>query len=82
MLDEEEFAFVNQPRQDATTGPIKDRLALVCARYEQITGMPETNHIAIHHHRISLYGPPCKVCGKPLRTPEAAFCAACGQAVG
>lgn len=46
--------------------------------YEQITGMYETNENAIMHHRIALYGPDCTQCGKPLRTPRASFCAACG----
>ncbi len=46
--------------------------------YHDLTGFRETNFQAIWHHRISLYGAPCKVCGKPLRTPAATFCAACG----
>ena len=49
-----------------------------CDKYFEITGFRETNHNAIWHHRISLYGKPCKKCGKPLRTPKASFCAACG----
>jgi len=46
--------------------------------YEQITGFHETNPNALFHHRRSVFGPPCNACGKPLRTPEARSCAACG----
>jgi len=51
---------------------------LSLAAYEQITGFKETNPLAIFHHRVSLYGPPCHACGKPLRTPVANHCVACG----
>jgi hypothetical protein len=43
-----------------------------------MTGLRETNINAIWHHRIAEYGPPCGACGKPLRTPKARLCAACG----
>lgn len=46
-------------------------------QYERITGFKETNPNALPHHRLSLYGPPCSHCGKPLRTPQARFCAMC-----
>src|SRR5687767_1084696 len=39
--------------------------------YNRITGDQETNPNAIWHHRLSIYGPPCSKCGKPLRTPRA-----------
>ena len=45
--------------------------------YERITGFRETNPMAIYHHLVWIYGPPCAACGKPLRTPRAKFCAAC-----
>ena len=45
--------------------------------YEEITGFRETNLNALHHHRLSLYGPPCGKCAKPLRTPRARYCAMC-----
>ena len=45
--------------------------------YERITGFKETNPNALFHHRLSIYGPPCRACGKPLRTPQAWFCAMC-----
>ncbi|CAJ0887006.1 hypothetical protein R77567_03899 [Ralstonia sp. LMG 32965] len=48
------------------------------AAYERITGVKETNPNALLHHRLSLYGPTCQNCGKPLRTPKAEHCAACG----
>ena len=46
--------------------------------YQELTGYSETNADAIWHHRLSMYGPACTACGKPLRTPQASFCAACG----
>lgn len=49
------------------------------AAYERITGFKETNPNALFHHRLSMYGPPCRACGKPLRTPQARFCAMCSR---
>jgi hypothetical protein len=46
--------------------------------YYQLTGLREANVMNLWHHRLSLYGPPCLECGKPLRTPVARICAACG----
>jgi hypothetical protein len=51
--------------------------AEVLDSYERITGFRETNVNAIYHHRLSLYGPPCGKCAKPLRTPQARYCAMC-----
>jgi len=48
--------------------------------YERITGFKETNPNALFHHRLSIYGPPCRAGGKPLRTPQARFCAMCSAA--
>jgi hypothetical protein len=45
--------------------------------YEALTGFRETNPNALYHHRLSLYGPECPQCKKPLRTPQARFCALC-----
>jgi hypothetical protein len=47
-------------------------------RYFELTGFRETNANARWHHRLSLFGPPCRVCGKSLRTPRAQLCAECG----
>ena len=48
--------------------------------YNEMTGMEESNVLALWHHRAADYGPPCAQCGKPLRTPRARSCAACGAA--
>ena len=50
-------------------------------RYFQITEYRETNVNALWHHRLANFGPPCRVCGKPLRTPRAKLCAECGSAL-
>ncbi|MFA6968675.1 hypothetical protein [Bosea sp. (in: a-proteobacteria)] len=47
-------------------------------RYFELTGVRESDVDAIWHHRISRHGPPCRVCSKPLRSPQSNFCAACG----
>lgn len=52
--------------------------AAALARYRQLTGHEETDADAIWHHRVSLHGPPCKACLRPLRTPRARYCASCG----
>jgi len=97
MLDEEEFAIINglysagmsatkefrlEHRLPLAGCSIDERFRPMREAYERMTGMVEPNQRAIMHHRISLYGSPCENCGKPLRTPRANFCAACGQESG
>jgi len=92
MLDEEEFAEVSRLYTEAfratkefrerwgislQNAPIKERFRPVREEYERLTGMKDCHHDAIRHHRISLYGPPCRHCLKPLRTPNAKICGSC-----
>lgn len=93
MLDEEEWpdvdALLTQGMREVMAYRREYGVSLEEARkdvyqpaldaYERITGFHETNHLALYHHRASMYGPPCWHCGKPLRTPEATLCAACGM---
>lgn len=92
MLDEQEFAKIaplhtqglqsvkefraksGAPIQD---DPLTEHFQEMLAQYEAITGFKETNPNAVWHHRLSLYGPLCKRCGKPLRTPRAKLCGSC-----
>jgi len=69
----------------ARTAAIRDNLvaeqvqfAEALDLYQRLTSFRETNPNALWHHRMSLCDPICAPCGKPLRTPEASFCAACG----
>jgi hypothetical protein len=95
MLDEEEFPVVAKLYSEALRATkefrqehglpleglaIEDRFRPVIDAYERMTGWRGTIANAIMHHRLSMYGPPCTVCGKPLRTPDAANCMACGAA--
>lgn len=84
MLDEEEFSKIErlylQPLEHPTATPwgFLSRWQPMLNLYYKLTHFQETNHNAIMHHRLSLYGPPWDRCGKPLRTPQAKLCAACG----
>ena len=93
MLDELEFAQLDAVYRECFTSvksyraaneatlaatPIDELFARVTAEYERLTGYAGMHHNAAMHHRLALYGPPCRQCGKPLRTPRATFCAACG----
>lgn len=94
MLDEEEYRVIaelysqgiratkefrqehNLPLEDCS---LEERFSPVLLKYREITGFEETEANAVMHHRISLYGAPCKHCGKPLRSPKAALCGSCGE---
>jgi hypothetical protein len=92
MLDDQEFAEIASlhrlGRQSvkeyrAKSGaplervPLTERFDAMLSRYEEMTGYKETNPNAVWHHRLSLYGPPCVHCGKPLRSPNAKLCGSC-----
>lgn len=89
MLDESEYSEIERKKEAKKREQLKENgkvsvkelNQLVLDEYNRITGFEETNRVAIHHHRISLYGSPCHKCGKPLRTDKASFCAACGHKV-
>ena len=92
MLDEEEFArvealwrmaFHDRERLKREHGvSLRDGIEALFRpmreEYERITGWPDVPQGAILHHRLSLYGPPCRECGRLLRTPQARWCAGCG----
>ncbi len=96
MLDEDEYKVISElytnciksvkkyrEEKDVSLSatPVDDIFEPVRKKYEEITGLANIHRNAIIHHRISLYGDPCSKCGKPLRTPRAKQCAACGQKV-
>jgi hypothetical protein len=56
----------------------RDGFGAALEMYFQLTGFREENADAIWHHRLSEFGPLCRECGKPLRTPRAKLCAECG----
>lgn len=93
MLDEDEFRVIgdlyNQSldavqkwREDngnTSQPPMAEIFQPLREKYQYITGTVDENHVAIMHHRISMYGPECKSCGRPLRTTQASMCAECGK---
>lgn len=96
MLDETEFAAVEQVHRDCTANvkayreehrtaledaPRADLMRPVLDTYRELTGVTADDADHVLKHRLALIGPPCVACGRPLRTPRAAVCAACGHAV-
>ena len=62
-----------------TAAFMQEQYRPVLEEYRRITGHQHaTAPEHLMHHRISIYGPLCSHCGKPLRTPRATYCAACG----
>lgn len=66
-------------RPAADAGLLARKTWYLVAGYTLFTGVAEENPNAVWHHVASLYGPPCPHCAKPLRTPAARWCAACGE---
>ena len=86
-LDDDEFRQVMSLLPTHNTIPesrdsLKARFVPMLAEYERITGLRVTSPGAVFHHCLSLYGPPCQHCGKPLRTPQAKLCGYCMKPVG
>lgn len=94
MLDEQEYAEAFRLYGECMTGakefrlrsdvPLADsnprqRFAPLRAWHERLSGFPDCHENAIMHHRLADFGEPCRACGKPLRTPRAKRCAACGS---
>ena len=83
MLDEDEFELVMERRMEGKSvlalEDVPASIERMLDEYNRITGFGETNVNAVWHHRLSLYGPPCAVCSKPLRSPRARRCAECGS---
>ena len=83
MLDSEEGKIASKLLAEGFQEAIKQRKAphfkKLLDYYKEITGYEETNHNAIMHHFIDMYGPDCENCGKPYRTEIAAFCPKCGN---
>ncbi|MFO1076405.1 MAG: hypothetical protein U1E73_01620 [Planctomycetota bacterium] len=61
--------------------PTRDLYSSMLSEHQRIAGHAEVRPQDVWHHRRSMHGPPCQRCGKPLRTPEAKQCAACGLVV-
>lgn len=58
--------------------PMSEMYCAALGEHARLAGDSDVDPRAIWHHRRSGHGPACRTCGKPLRTPKASMCAACG----
>lgn len=94
MLDETEFEEISNVyiacmkaakryrREHAATleeTPLDELYRPVRETYEEMTGASGYPADEIRKHRLALCGPPCRSCGRPLRSPQAQWCVACGE---
>ncbi|MCY0977521.1 hypothetical protein PGH12_18675 [Chryseobacterium wangxinyae] len=83
MLNSEEgkiaLKLLSEGYQDAKKLMKAPNFSKLLNYYNDVTGFEETNHIAIMHHFIDMYGPDCENCEKPYRTETATFCPKCGN---
>ncbi len=82
MLDDEEYfraVEIYRRNLDILDKPTQEKEKELLDYYNNLTGGNETDPNVIMHHRIAQYGPPCKKCGKPYRTPLASSCESCGN---
>lgn len=95
-LDDQEAALIDAVLAESARSPVVgdanfiDRIRLqvepAIASYVSITREEAPSHpnVSVHFvmkHRLSRLGRACLECGKPLRTPRASICAACGWRV-
>ncbi len=83
MLEKEEaqiaYELYGAGFKHSIGGSMQARFKPLLDYYKEVTGFETTNPLAVIHHLVDLYGPPCEECGKPYRTSKASFCAACGN---
>ena len=76
---------IKQYREDTGVAladvPTRDLYAAALREHECIVGHADVRPQDIWHHRRSEHGPLCSRCSRPLRTPAAQQCAACGVRV-
>ncbi|MCR9247756.1 MAG: hypothetical protein NXI31_22240 [bacterium] len=57
--------------------PMRGPYAELLAEHVRIAGHANVRPEDVWHHRRADHGPPCRRCGKPLRTPGATRCVLC-----
>ena len=78
VVERERIRLGLPPRPPLNLNAIAERFRAEMEMYRLLSGEGETNPNALGHHIVSLYGPPCPRCSKPIRTKQARYCAACG----